>query len=113
MYIEVHNDTDKNKIKEILESSDIKVYDIFDDIYEKMCEENIRYYMLNLIPDKGILRDEESENYILDADDETFNNIIKESTKAMYDNEYLYEVVCECTVDAIESGLRELFIKAE
>lgn len=112
MYIEVLND-DIDKAKEALNNSGIRIVDIFDNIYEKMCEENIRYYIMNLIPDGGFLRDTEMENKILESDDETIEDIIKRSIKAMYDNDYLSEVVGECTTDAIEHGLRELFVEVD
>lgn len=114
MYIEIHNDSDIDKVKEILTEADIEVYDIFDNMYEKMCEENVRYYLHEIIlNDGGYIHDSELENNFLENVDELFDKTIDKSKQLMYDNEYLSEIIGECTIEAIEGGLRELFIKVE
>lgn len=111
MYLEITN-KDIDKVREILNNEKVFIIDIFDSAYEKMCEENIQYYLESIIEDGGgYLSDEEIENIIIDLDQDDRLSLIESATSIMYNNEFMSEVVSECTADAIESGLRKLFIK--
>lgn len=110
MYLKIANE-DEEKVRDILNNEGIFILDIFDSVYEKMCEENIHYYLDGILNDDGgYLSDEEIEKRIIDLEQDDRISLIKRATSLMYDNDYMSQVINECTVDAMEDGLRELFI---
>lgn len=112
MYIEIL-DEDVNKIKQVLFDEKIIILDIFDSAYEKMCEVSIKDYLEQIKLDSGgYLSDKEAENIVIDMDDSDKRlSLVERATSLMYNNEYMSEVISESTAEAIEEGLRELFIK--
>ncbi len=111
MYIEILDD-DIERAKQALSDEKIMILDVFDSAYEKMCEVNIKDYLEMIECDGGgYLRNSEAEKYILDMDDSDERLLLVEkATSLMYNNEYMSEVIGESTAEAIEGGLRELFI---
>lgn len=99
---------DEEKTKQLLNENNIWIKNIFEDPYTQALKENVEFFMLN----EGML-DEDTDNTISEISDEDRMNLIDKSVSLLYDNEYLSQTINECTTDAIEGGLRELFIEKE
>lgn len=103
---------DTEKAKEILTDNGIFIVNIFGDPYEQAMKENIEFFIHEASEKQGMIS-EESECIISDMSLEQRGELVDKTLDLLWDNEYLSQTFNECTTDAIEGGLRELFIKKE
>ena len=101
---------DKDKAKEILTNNGITIVNIFGDPYEQAMKENIEFFIQEASEKEGMMS-EESECVISNMSLEQRSELVDKTLDLLWDNEYLSQTFNECTTDAIEGGLRELFIE--
>ena len=108
MYRNIYK-SDEEKVKQLLSDNGISIINTFEDTYTQVLKENVELFIFN----EGKLANGDTEHEISELSGEDKNRLIEKSVNLLYDNEYLSQTINECTNDAIEGGLRELFIEKE